>query len=200
MDVTRIADGLWRWTAPHPEWKAGGGWDRDVGCVYCETGDAVVLVDPLVPGDPDDRARFLEALDRDIARVGGPVVVLLTCTWHERSSAELAERYGGRIATGADDALPQGVRMLEVPSEQEWLVWLEAPATVVPGDVILGTDAGLDLCPASWLESKSRERLADELRPTLDLPVERVLVSHGPPVLESGREALARLLARYAPA
>ena len=200
MEVTRVADGLWRWTAPHPEWKAGGGWDRDVGCVYCETGDAVVLVDPLVPDDPDDRTRFLEALDRDVARVGDPVVVLLTCTWHERSGAELADRYGGRVVAGGDGALPPGVRLLDVPSGPELLVWLEDHASLVPGDVLLGTDAGIDLCPASWLESRSRSELVRELRPALDLPVERVLISHGPPVLEGGRDALARLLARYAPA
>ena len=31
----------------------------------------------------------------------------------------------------------------------------------------------------------------------LDLPVERVLTSHGPPTLEGGREAVARALAGY---
>ena len=34
MTVTEIATGLWRWTAPHPDWKEGEGWDQDVGCVY----------------------------------------------------------------------------------------------------------------------------------------------------------------------
>ena len=33
------------------------------------------------------------------------------------------------------------------------------------------------------------------LAPLLDLPVERVLTSHGDPVLSGGREALARVLA-----
>ena len=43
MDVLEIAPGLWRWTGYHEEWK------QNVGCVYCETQDGVVLVDPLVP-------------------------------------------------------------------------------------------------------------------------------------------------------
>ena len=51
MTVERLGDGLWRWTAPHPEWREGGGWDPDVGSVYCETPEAVVLIDPLVPAD-----------------------------------------------------------------------------------------------------------------------------------------------------
>jgi hypothetical protein len=37
-------------------------------------------------------------------------------------------------------------------------------------------------------------KLRASLRPLLDLPVERVLVSHGTPVLADARRALARAL------
>lgn len=40
--------------------------------------------------------------------------------------------------------------------------------------------------------------LADVLRPLLDLPVERALVSHGTPVLADARAALARGIERHA--
>ena len=43
MDVLELASGLWRWTTFHEEWR------EDVGSVYCETADGVVLIDPLVP-------------------------------------------------------------------------------------------------------------------------------------------------------
>ena len=50
MDVLQLADGLWRWTAPHPN---AANWPRfgppvppQVGCVYYEAPDAVVLIDP----------------------------------------------------------------------------------------------------------------------------------------------------------
>jgi hypothetical protein len=39
------------------------------------------------------------------------------------------------------------------------------------------------------------EELREELRSLLALPVERVLVSHGEPLLAGGGEALKRLLA-----
>jgi len=42
MEVLEVAAGLWRWTGWHAEWK------HDVGCVYYETADAVVLIDALV--------------------------------------------------------------------------------------------------------------------------------------------------------
>ncbi len=49
--------------------------------------------------------------------------------------------------------------------------------------------------PDSWLRylqsSLDRAQLRVLLRPLLDLPVERVLVPHGQPVLEGGRNALA---------
>ena len=87
MDVHRIAPGLWRWTAFHEEWR------KDVGCVYLETDDATVLIDPLVA--PEDSERFLEYLDADVERASSPVHILLTVYWHVRSSAELAKRYRG---------------------------------------------------------------------------------------------------------
>ncbi len=82
MDVQQLAPGLWRWTAYHPDWtpEEGGvdGWDPEVGCIYCETADGIVLVDPLVPAEPENAERFWSALDRDVGRVGGAPRVLLT--------------------------------------------------------------------------------------------------------------------------
>jgi hypothetical protein len=53
------------------------------------------------------------------------------------------------------------------------------------------------LCPQSWLEDVqvNRPGLADLLAPLLELPIERVLVSHGEPVLHDGRAALAHAIA-----
>ena len=90
MNVSELAPGLWRWTAPHPDWKEGADWEQEVGCVYYEAAGATVLIDPLVPPEQE---RFFDALDRDVQRRGLPVSILLTVPWHARSSAELAERY-----------------------------------------------------------------------------------------------------------
>jgi hypothetical protein len=48
--------------------------------------------------------------------------------------------------------------------------------------------------PRSWLEDGYDAAIA-ALRPLLELPVDRVLVTHGEPVLEDGLEALERALA-----
>jgi glyoxylase-like metal-dependent hydrolase (beta-lactamase superfamily II) len=200
MEVTRLDDGLWRWTTAHPEWQPGGGWGQDVGCVYWETAEAVVLVDPLVPTEEAERMRFLDALDRDVERLGRDVGVLVTCSWHRRSADELGERYGGRILAPRDGPLPAGVTAVDAPTASEVVYWLADAAAVVPGDVLLGTEGGVRLCPSSWLGRGRLSDLAAELRPFLELPVERVLTSHGPPVTSGGAAALARALERYAPA
>ena len=146
MNVSELAPGFWRWTAPHPDWKEGADWEQDVGCVYYEAADATVLIDPLVP---PERERFFEALDRDVERRGLPVVILLTCPWHERSAAELTERYG------AGDAPPAGVEpFLVLPEIEETLWWLPEPRTLVAGDVLLGAPDGVSVCPDSWLEGR----------------------------------------------
>ena len=206
MDVEQIAPGLWRWTGFHEEWKA------DVGCVYHEGEDAICLIDPLVP--PEDRDRFLVALDRDVRSNGLPVHVLVTIYWHTRSARELADRYsaevwgpsGGRSpvrrragrvrAFRPGEPLPGGVEAYTTARRAEVVYYLPASRTLVPGDVILGTDdGGLRLCPASWLPGATgQDELRASLEPLGELPIDRVLVSHGRPVLSGAQAAIGRLL------
>ena len=186
MNVLELAPGLWRWTAPHPDWKVGDDWAQEVGCVYYEAPGATVLIDPLVPPERD---RFFEALDRDVERRGLPVAVLLTVPWHERSAAELMERYA------AADEPPDGVELFGVPEVDETLWWLPEHAALVAGDVLLGTRDGISVCPDSWLDRRSSPAsVRAALEPLLDRPIERILVSHGEPVLAGGRAELERAL------
>jgi hypothetical protein len=61
--------------------------------------------------------------------------------------------------------------------------------------VLLGADAGIAVCPDSWLDERSSpQSIRAALRPLLDLPLDRILVSHGEPVLSEGRAALERAL------
>src|SRR5262245_7471301 len=191
MRVQEIATGLWRWTGLHPGWTPadGGadGWEQEVGCVFYEAPEAVVLVDPLVP--MEDRDRFFEALDRDVERLGRPVRVVLTVGAHRRSSGELAERYGGTIGQ-----VPAGVEVA-IDRWSERVYWIPEHRALVFGDVVLGRGGGLRL-PRTWIGEEHYEAVVAGLRPLLELPVDRVLVAHGEPVLAAGREALAAALGR----
>jgi glyoxylase-like metal-dependent hydrolase (beta-lactamase superfamily II) len=207
MEVQELAEGLWRWTGWHEEWK------QKVGSVYCQVPDAVVLIDPLVP--PEDSERFWRALDRDVKRHGGAVHVLITIFWHTRGARDVIARYGARLWASSrgrtavarragevtdpfrpGDPLPGGIEAYASGRGTEIVYWLPKHRAVVPGDVILGADGGgLRLCPESWLpEGVGHQKVRQVMQPLLELPVEQVLVSHGEPVLEGARRALAQVL------
>jgi hypothetical protein len=194
----QIRPGLWRWTASHPAWspdalaESPADWPRDVGCVLCHVPDATVLIDPLLPPDRED---FLRKVDARVRRRQLPVFVLTTIGFHRRSRDELAERYGATTSR-ARRALPAGVEPLPIRGAGETMFWLAEHRALVPGDRIMGAPGGgLRLCPESWLRYLPSgigiPELRRALRPLLELPIERVLVSHGQPVLRGGREALA---------
>jgi hypothetical protein len=206
MDVQRICEGLWRWTAPHPDWTPGGegphDWPHDVGCVYYEAADATVLIDPLVPDDPVEAARFHDALDRDVARRGLPVVVLRTIRWHERSRRALAARYDVRLRW------PSGVEAVAIGDPVgEVVLWLPEHRALVAGDILLGSDVhgdtagGLAVAPPSWHRDPPAQRawyaraIPGALQPLAALRPERVLVAHGTPVLADAAAALDAALA-----
>jgi hypothetical protein len=212
MDVIEIAPGLWRWSTRHPGWTPDEEWEPDVGSVYWEAEHAVVLIDPLIPADAAERNRFLLALDRDVERAARPVAILLTCAWHSRSAAAIAERYGAGLlapdveterVAGATLFAPGGelpggaIAVPATPAFEEVVYWLPGVRAVVPGATILGADgASVRLCPSSWLEpGTSRADLAAALRPLLGLGVDHVLVSHGEIVVGDGGGALEQALA-----
>jgi hypothetical protein len=91
VETVRLAEGLWRWTTP------------EVGGVYYEAPDAVVLFDPLLPAGEEEK--FLAYLDRDVERLGLPVSILLTAGRDERSAPFLRMRYQ------ADDRVPATVEV-----------------------------------------------------------------------------------------
>jgi glyoxylase-like metal-dependent hydrolase (beta-lactamase superfamily II) len=201
--LTELRPGLYRWTAIHPEAHPAptrgspADWGPEVGSVAYAGPDALVLVDPLVPADRDDLREELDALVR---RQGLRVAILTTIGFHRRSRDELAERYEASTSR-ARASLPEGVETVPIQGAGETMVWLPEHRALIPGDRLIGDDrGGLRLCAESWLRYlPSGMRLAGlraALAPLLELPVEIVLVSHGEPVLENGRDAVARALAR----
>jgi len=189
--VQELAPGLRRWTAWHDHWE------EDVGSLAVDTVDGLVLIDPLAP-------------PRELGR---PEHVLVTVYWHARATGELKARTWapsrslrplanrGVHAADAASGLPGGIRAFQTARAAEAVYWLPEHRAVVVGDVLLGagakpraTDEPLRLCPERWLGKATHDDLRASLRPLLELPVERVLVSHGEPVLADGKAALARVL------
>jgi hypothetical protein len=203
--ATELAEGLFRWTAPHPDWEPGADpgsaedWGPLVGSVLYDAGDPVVAIDPLLPPEGAEHERLLAWLDERI----GPraVSVLTTISEHRRDRELLAERYAGR-SPRAWNAVPPNVVPKPLRGAGETVYWLPGALALVFGDRLLGDgDGGARLCPESWLSDVRVDRagLAHQMRPLLELPVERLLVSHGEPVLHDGRARLAAAIKEAEP-
>src|SRR5947207_10598988 len=199
MDAQELRPGLWRWTGTHPQWDHAEHWGPEVASVYAELDDALVVVDPLVPENEEER--FWDALDRDVQRGGRPLYVLLTVHWHERSVASVLDRYHARLWRPEEKGeLPKGVRA-ETVQGGDWveaLFYLEPHRALVAGDLLIGRDGGVEL-PLDWFPKDEREWAENELKPDLlrrlePLPIELVLVSHGEPVLANGADAVRAAL------
>lgn len=194
MEAVRIADGLWRWTAVHPRWEHWPDHEREspeVGCVYYEAEDATVLVDPLVPaGEEDD---FFRHLDADVERRGLPVVILLTAEWHRRSADELAARYRARIG----GALPAGVEEIPIEgADERQVAYFIRPHAALVTCEIFGVDVDGELYVGRSPALERPDELEASLVRIMELPIERLLVSHGEPVLVDAKARMAEALAR----
>ncbi len=94
------------------------------------------------------------------------------------------------------------MRAFRTARTNEVVFWLSDQRALAVGDVLLGagakprpTDEPLRLCPERWLGKATHADLRETLLPLLELPVQRILVAHGKPVLRAGKRALERVLA-----
>jgi hypothetical protein len=203
-----LAPRLSYWTARHPEWHPGD-FGAEVGSFAAEAGDDLLLIDPLVADD----GASLDPLVRE------RVAILVTIGYHVRSSAALWERWHGdvpvtihgppqagrRLSGGAAEAFsvlepgeegPAGVRAFAIgrPRRGERPLWVPSHDALAFGDAVVVTPEG-EL--RMWAQEPDRaaffrDRFAPTLAPLLELPVQRVLVTHGAPVLDGAAEALRR--------
>ena len=204
--MQKLADGLWRWTARHAEWHPGE-WGSQVASFALDAGDVTLLIDPLVPDDA-----VQEQLD---ARVRDRVAILITIPYHTRSAESLSERYGATIhghpavAKRLDKArlepiegeLPGGARAFPIgkPRRYETPIHLPSHKALAFGDALVTTPEGdLRLWHVDRVDAKRthwyRERFVPTLQPLRKLGLERILVTHGEPVLRDGSAALRAAL------
>jgi glyoxylase-like metal-dependent hydrolase (beta-lactamase superfamily II) len=164
-----------------------------------ESGGEVVLIDPLAP--PDDAREIWERLD-----ASPPTVVVILKPDHVRDVDRFVERYGARAygpylfwrrdipeteleGIEPGDELPGGLLALyDGRGRHETPVWLPEQRTLVFADALTAPEGELRVWATPWHE----QRTLPALRELLDLPFERVIVSHGDPVHD--RAAFERAL------
>jgi glyoxylase-like metal-dependent hydrolase (beta-lactamase superfamily II) len=211
-----LTPGLWRWTARHPEWHPGA-FGAEVASFALLAGDDLLLIDPLVPADGDEPG-VLERLDA-LAGDARAVHVLITIPYHVRSAEPLRERFAGARIWGPPKAAsrltdtaaftalgpgapgPAGAQAFVIgrPERTERPLWLPSHGALAFGDALVGTPEGeLRVWSQKPLDEDRVDWYRDTFNPTLaplrGLPADRVLVTHGEPVITDGATALAAAL------
>jgi hypothetical protein len=199
-----VLPGLWQFPAQHPEWteEEGGedGWEPLVSWWATSTSRGLLLIDPLVTD--------WEQLDRLVDAHGGCAGVVRTIHWHQRSVMTAAARYEAPVwamrTVGVPDRQPldhaltdrgelwDGIQAFFLERDDEIALWLPEPAALVFGDAMLRRgEGGLCVCPDSWTQPEGGSaRLRVLLGELGRLPIQHVLVSHGPLVVGNGPESL----------
>jgi hypothetical protein len=182
--MQELRPGLWTWTASHPSWpksRSKAEWGPNVRSYAYDTGGCLVLFDPISP--PTLLEGLVEAQE---------IGVLMTAEWHRRSADECVERFGAHVY-GPPDELPADVELKPTYYGDELAYWIPRHRALVVGDSF-ANENGFRV-QEEWLpQGVTGEQMRDGLRPLIELPIELVLVTHGEPVLEDGREALRAAL------
>jgi hypothetical protein len=206
----KLAEDLWRWTARHPEWHPGE-FGSEVVSFALRAGDDTILIDPLLPDDPDPVHDLIEA------SLGERLAILITVPYHVRSSEEIRRRFRkeakvtihghpacakrmssktGFKELAPGDELPGGITAHAIgkPRRHEMPLHVPSHKALVFGDAVVEVDGRLAVWASDKVDAKTerfyRERFNPTLEPLLDLNFDRVLVTHGQPIRKGGKAAL----------
>ena len=171
----------------------------------------------------DDRSRVRVLIDplplsdtgvRQIEELGGPSHIILTCNYHERSSAEFRQRWGCEVllyehhVQGAEiefdgtfrdrDVLWDLVEVVRVPDirhREEVVFYLIPDGVLIVGDLLSGgrKDCGIvngavGFNAPEYLVDLPKARIS--LRNLLGLEFDSLCFGHGTPVLSKAKEVL----------
>jgi glyoxylase-like metal-dependent hydrolase (beta-lactamase superfamily II) len=199
VELTDVAPGLWLWRMDHPGWRPDSGWSPPVTSTCVESGGELAVIDALAPSP--ETGPVWERLE---ARP--PTIAVVLKPDHVRDVDLFVRRYGARAYgpdvfhrddvpeselewIGPGSELPGGfVALYDGRGRNETPLWLPEQRTIVFADALTAPEGELRVWWTPWHE----QRVVPALRELLDLPLERVIVSHGDPVHD--REAFERAL------
>ena len=189
VEVVDVADGLWLWRQAHPAWEGGNDWDPLVTSVAVASRGVRLVLDPLAP----------PPAERDVwERIGAhaPEVAVILKPDHVRDVDLFARWYGCR-AYGPSLFWPGDVPAIELEAlhpgselpggllachdgrgMQETPLFLPEQRALVFADGMTAPGGVLRIWGTRWY----RERTLPAFRAMLELPFERVIVSHGEPL------------------
>jgi hypothetical protein len=194
-EVNEIAPGLWHWSAPHDRINAR------VSSYYLAR--EKVILDPMIP--PEGIEWFQQH--------GEPAHVLLTNRHHDRHAWRLRDRFGCTvhcIRNGLHeldgrgpvepfdfgDELPGGIVVHEVgaicPDETAMHIASHRALACADGVIRARDSEALAFVPDFLMDEpdQTKQRLRDAYRGLLELDFTLLLLAHGEPVTDGGKEAL----------
>src|SRR5919198_322542 len=180
--MQRLSEGLWRWTARHPEWHPGE-FGAEVACFAAQAGDTTLLIDPLLPPDPQP---VLDTID---GTLDSRLAILVSIPYHVRSSEELWRRYRSKADTTIhghpacakrleDESafrpidraaeLPGGVTAHTIgkPRGYETPLHIPSHAALVFGDAVAEWQGELVVWATAKGDAKAERFLRDRFKPT----------------------------------
>ena len=217
--MDEIAKGVFRWTAPHPEWHTRIEWGHQVASYALVCIEGLCLVDPLLPSSDPSAMRDVQGRLDDLVAVASRLDILVSIPYHTRSSEPLYLRYRDRLpatlwghpavakrftdpatsltpivpgAQAGPSALAHGIGN---PRRYETPLYFPEHRALAFGDAVICIEGELRV----WQERPFSpdwygHKLLPTLTPLLDLDVEMVLATHGEPLLRNGHDALQRAL------
>jgi glyoxylase-like metal-dependent hydrolase (beta-lactamase superfamily II) len=189
VEVRDVADGLWIWRLRHPHWNPKLDWQPIVTSVCVDVNGEVLLLDPLMPP-----AKNREVWTRLESRPPTAAVVLKPD--HVRDVDLVVRLYPVRAFGPAlfwpndvprtelepvepGSQLPGGlIALYDGRGKNETPLWLPQHRTLVFADALTEREGKLRV----WSSRSHEERALPALQKLLDLPFERVIISHGNPV------------------
>jgi len=187
-EVLDVGPGLWVWAVDYADWRPGGGWGPAVNSTCVESGGEVVVLDAKAAPNGSEVWSRLERRP--------PTVAVVLKPDHVRDIDLFVHRYGVRAfgpwlfwrhdvpqtdlePIQPDSVLPGGlVALYDGRWRHETPLWLPEQRTIVFADGMTAPEGELLVWASPWLE----QRVLPALRGMLELPFERVIVSHGDPV------------------
>jgi hypothetical protein len=186
VGIRDLAPGLWIWRARHPFWRNGDDWQTIVTSTFVESNEQRLVLDPLAP--VLDNIGLWERLDKS-----PPTAAVVTMPDHVRDIDLFVRRYSAQ-AYGpmfffpddvpnsklepiiADSVLPGGlVALYDGRGRLETPIWSPKHRVIVFGDALTERNGELRV----WDSRAGHEkRELPALRAMLDLPFERVIISH----------------------
>jgi glyoxylase-like metal-dependent hydrolase (beta-lactamase superfamily II) len=198
-EIREVAPGLWLWQVEYPDWRPGLDWGPAVASTCVESAGEIVALDPLLPpGEVDEvwarlderpptavailKPDHVRDVDAVVGRYGSRAFGPYLFWRHDIPETELEPVEPGTVLPGGLVALYDGRGRNETP------LWLPEQRALVFADALTAPEGELVVWGTPWHE----ERVLPALRALLELPFERVIVSHGEPVHD--RAAFERAL------